>query len=139
LIVLDNSVFIAALFEDEHRVFATQLYRLIMEGEEDVIVPAIFLYEACNVIMNSRRRQRISAKEAQKYLDIIYEFPIGIDSGQEIQHVVNLAEKHGLSTYDASYLEICKREKLPLATLDKALAAAAKREKVVLVTTKALE
>ena len=32
-----------------------------------------------------------------------------------------LAARHGLSAYDASYLELALRLKLPLATLDKAL------------------
>ena len=36
------------------------------------------------------------------------------------------AERHDLSIYDATYLELGLRMRLPLATLDRALAAAAK-------------
>ena len=39
---------------------------------------------------------------------------------------LTLAERHDLSVYDATYLELALRMKLPLATLDRALAAAAK-------------
>ncbi len=35
---------------------------------------------------------------------------------------------HGLSVYDASYLELALREAIPLATLDAELAAAARAE-----------
>ena len=39
---------------------------------------------------------------------------------------LRLAGEHGLSIYDAMYLELAVRMRLPLATLDKALAAAAR-------------
>ena len=37
-----------------------------------------------------------------------------------------LADQHGLSVYDATYLELALRLGLPLATLDRALGAAAR-------------
>jgi predicted nucleic acid-binding protein len=37
-----------------------------------------------------------------------------------------LSKQHGLSVYDAAYLDIALRHRLPLATLDEKLAAAAK-------------
>ena len=39
---------------------------------------------------------------------------------------LGLAHQHGLSVYDAAYLELASRMRLPLATLDRALAAAAR-------------
>ena len=44
-----------------------------------------------------------------------------------------LAERHGLTIYDAAYLEIASRRKIPLATLDRQLRAAARDEKVELL------
>ncbi len=44
-----------------------------------------------------------------------------------------LAEKHGLSFYDAIYLELAKRHGAALATLDNALAGAAADEGLHLV------
>ena len=41
--------------------------------------------------------------------------------------VYELAREHGLSVYDASYLDLALREDLPLATLDRRLAEAARR------------
>jgi len=38
---------------------------------------------------------------------------------------INLARQHGLTEYDATYLELALREGLPLATLDSKLEAAA--------------
>jgi predicted nucleic acid-binding protein len=44
-----------------------------------------------------------------------------------------LAERHRLTAYDAAYLEIASRRKIPLATLDRELQAAASAESVKLL------
>ena len=41
---------------------------------------------------------------------------------------VRLADRHNLTVYDASYLELAQRRRLPLATLDAALGQAARAE-----------
>lgn len=46
---------------------------------------------------------------------------------------VRLAGRHGLSVYDAAYLELAKRRGLPLATLDEPLREAARGEGVALL------
>jgi predicted nucleic acid-binding protein len=46
--------------------------------------------------------------------------------------VLELARKHQLTFYDAAYLELAARERLPLATLDKQLAGAARLEGIIL-------
>ncbi|MDR2844984.1 MAG: type II toxin-antitoxin system VapC family toxin, partial [Puniceicoccales bacterium] len=48
----------------------------------------------------------------------------------------HLAERYQLTIYDAAYLEIAVRRKIPLATLDRALIAAAKSAGVGLFATK---
>ena len=44
-----------------------------------------------------------------------------------LREIVSLAREHGLSTYDASYLDLAMRFDLPIATLDAALVKAAKK------------
>ena len=44
-----------------------------------------------------------------------------------------LAERHGITVYDAAYLEIAVRRKIPLATLDRELSAAARAEEIHLL------
>jgi predicted nucleic acid-binding protein len=44
-----------------------------------------------------------------------------------------LAVDYGLTAYDAVYLELAQRRKLPLATLDDDLRKAAKKAKVKLI------
>ena len=47
--------------------------------------------------------------------------------------VLDLAQRHRLSFYDAAYLELAQREGISLATLDQALARAATAEGVPLI------
>jgi len=44
-----------------------------------------------------------------------------------------LARKHRLTVYQASYLELARRETLPLATLDAVLVRAARAETLSLI------
>jgi predicted nucleic acid-binding protein len=46
---------------------------------------------------------------------------------RSLTDVLNLARRHRLSSYDASYLELALRTGLPLATLDADLAKAARK------------
>ncbi len=56
-------------------------------------------------------------------LNIVTAAPI---SPCEMPHLLKLAHTHGLTAYDAAYLDLALREHLPLAMLDADLAAAAR-------------
>lgn len=49
-------------------------------------------------------------------------------------HILTLAERHGLTAYDSTYLALALETKLPLATLDKRLIDAATLENVPLLS-----
>ena len=134
MIVLDNSFFMAALLENEQNPFAISLYKIVLEGEETVKVPAIFLYEAYNVILSAFRHKRISKTAKNDYLQLIHGFPMQVDNNQPMLDVAEIAAKQGLTIYDAAYLELAKRESLPLATFDNALIIAAKKENISLIS-----
>jgi hypothetical protein len=53
---------------------------------------------------------------------------LGADS-----YVLLLSANHGLSAYDAAYLELALNRDTPLATLDRKLAAAARKEGVTVL------
>lgn len=78
-------------------------------------VPAVCALELTNVFRTTCLRQRQNAEQAQQ--------------------VLALALRFGLSSYDASYLELALRQQLPLATKDADLAAAARVAGVGVVAT----
>jgi len=59
--------------------------------------------------------------------------PIIVDRTPEEVSVRALARRHGLTVYDASYLELAQRSAAPLATLDVTLAQAVQRDNISLI------
>ncbi len=130
--VLDASAAICWASPDEQP--AAALAKAIERG--GAVAPAIWLFEVHNVLHSLRRRKRLSEPDWQAASTALAVMPIEIEPvmRQRMEtDVVKLAQQHGLTIYDASYLELALRRKLPLATLDDALIAAAKKSKVKLV------
>lgn len=132
--VVDGSVALAATLPDERSVrSASLLDRAAIEG---VIAPVVWPLEVANGLLQAQRRGRITEEFRVKRLRDFARLPVLIDpETQRLGWTVisRLASDHGLTVYDASYLELALRSRLPLATFDKALAAAARRERVAVL------
>lgn len=75
-----------------------------------------------------QRTAAITADKVHGFLEDLRSLNIAIDDesvGSTIGDVHRLAVEHGLSGYDAAYLELAIRLGLPLATLDEELGKAA--------------
>lgn len=132
--VLDNSMCLAWCFEDERtpEVLAIR-ERVIKAG---AVVPPLWRYEVANALLMAQRRQRIDAERRTGLLQTLGEFGIEEDQAPEGDPwgaTVQLADLYRLTVYDAAYLELAQRRRLPLATLDKALIGAAHKAGVTIV------
>lgn len=132
--VLDNSVALAWCFEDEQTpAIMGVLDRLVETG---AIVPALWPVEALNGLLTAERRGRITADTRERLAGFLQELPIAIDpemAGRAWSSVAQLSLQHRLTAYDAAYLELATRLRLPLATSDKPLIAAARGAGVALL------
>ena len=82
------------------------------------------------------RRRRITPAYRDASLIDLRALAIAIDRGTNRQAwsaTLRLCDRFGLTPYDAAYLELALRRRLPLATLDGELARAAQAENVPLV------
>lgn len=123
--VLDCSVTISWCFKDECKPDVTKVLYALEEAE--ALVPFIWAYEVCNVLTSAEKKKRISATDSTRFLSILTELPITIDEkGDVMKDILVLARHHGISAYDAAYLELSLRYGIPLATLDKGLITALK-------------
>jgi predicted nucleic acid-binding protein len=121
--VLDASVTIVwAMRDEEHAVAQFALHAL---DTERALVPAIWWYEVRNILLVSERRQRISVADSIQFVKDLGNFPIDLDEVWTQAGLTELARLYSLSVYDAAYLELAIRKRIPLATLDKALRSAA--------------
>ena len=91
-------------------------------------VPSLWPVEVGSVSLAATKRGRLRADEWPVVCASLEALPIEIDP-VSVSRVwgpaLALADQHSLSVYDAMYLELALRLRLPLATLDRALAAAA--------------
>lgn len=124
--VIDNSVVMSWFFSDE----ASDYTRRVLESLADnaAFVPSIWPLEVANVLLSGQRRSRCTEAEAARFVTLLEALPIHIDGrtpDKALHEILQLGREHGLSSYDAAYLELAMREGIPLATQDKALLRAA--------------
>jgi len=124
--VLDGSLALAWYFKDEADPYADALAARFPAAR--ALVPLIWPLEVANALLMGERRQRSTEAQAGKWLSYLRSLPIAVDDETHDRiwnDVLSLARTHGLSAYDAAYLELALRRSLPLATLDDKLKAAA--------------
>ncbi|SRR5579884_2598947 len=107
-------------------------------AEDAAVVPFLWFYEIGNALTVACRR-RITYEQAAEYLARIPGLPVSVDDPDpaSVLALPNVARTYDLTNYDAAYLELAIRRKLPLSTTDRALRRAAGRAGIALVDAKA--
>ena len=84
----------------------------------------------------AHRRKRITLDQVDGFLTRLKALPIDAPRQvpEEILELPALSQKHGLTNYDAAYLALALRLKLPLATTDADLRKAAAVAGVAMVS-----
>jgi predicted nucleic acid-binding protein len=129
--VQDASIVITWAMRDEDHPLADLAFLEIQSGS--AIVPGIWWFEIRNILVLNERRNRISLDDSNQFLLALEQLSIDLDLPPNGTEVVDLSRKYKLSVYDAAYLALAMRERLPLATLDKALQSAAQAAGVPLL------
>ena len=125
-VVVDASTALAWCFPDENSDYADAVL-VALEGKT-IIVPSIWSLEIANAVLVGERTKRLRQPEIQRFTALLEGLLLTQDSqtaGEHIGNVLPLAREHGLSAYDAAYLELSIRYEAPLATLDGKLQTAA--------------
>jgi len=133
-LVLDVSLSCAWCFADEATAESWAILELLQTARAQV--PALWLWETANVLVQAERRGRISPAAIRTFLGLLEALPISVDqpsTASAWHDTLALARSHRLTSYDAAYLELALRRGLPLASRDQALQAAARAEGVPLL------
>jgi len=132
MLVVDCSVLMAWIAPDETSNYARNIQTTIMRHNIPIIVPPLFFLEVMNVLDVMQKRNRVNAEQAENAFLFLQKLPITVDNESILLsstlHVRQLMQQHGLTSYDASYIEVAKRRKISISTLDKALRKAAQAE-----------
>jgi predicted nucleic acid-binding protein len=118
-LVTDASVIAAALFGEGGRAEATAL----LHGRT-LHAPHLLDHEIASVGLKKLRREGLPAAVIAAALQAYARLPIERHA-VDVEALVIIAERYGLTAYDAAYLYVAEQLTAPLATLDDKLAAAA--------------
>ena len=125
--VLDCSVTMSWLFADESHQGAEALREAL--PDDPAVAPALWPVEVANALSTATRRGRVSASDWSLVAQHLESISVEIDPTTlqgALGRALPLADRHGLTVYDAMYLELAARRGLPLATLDRQLAEASR-------------
>jgi predicted nucleic acid-binding protein len=127
--VLDCSVTMAWCFEDEADRYSEAALAALAGSA--AVVPGLWPLEVANVLLVAERRGRLTPEDGRQFLVLLAGLPITVDVAiPDPREILTLARVHRLSAYDAAYLELAVRDRLPLATRDRTLRAAARAARV---------
>jgi predicted nucleic acid-binding protein len=118
--VLDASSAVAWASPDEAP--SPELAAAVASGA--AVAPAVWPYEVQNVLAVLRRRGRLKGEDWEAAADAVRAIRIEIETADRRrveEDVFQIAEVRGLTVYDAAYLELAIRRRIPLATLDDVL------------------
>jgi predicted nucleic acid-binding protein len=126
--VVDCSIAMAWLFHDEATPKTTALLNRL--AIETALVPAWWFIEITNVLAMAERKGRITPIQTDAFIADLGK--LGLERDDEAPNrafttLLPLCRTHRLTSYDAIYLELAIRHRLPLATLDDDLRKAAKK------------
>jgi predicted nucleic acid-binding protein len=134
-LVLDASVSLAWFFDDQA---SDEAFNVLSQvAEQGAIVPSHWALEVANALLLAIRTDRTTSAKRDEFLRLLDDAPIEMDvlihsrAGHE---TLELALEHGLTSYDAAYLELARRRDLPLATRVRRLAKAARASGVTTIT-----
>jgi len=130
--VLDASAALGWILDRPVPSLSTRARSLIAAGATPV-VPALWLQEVSNAIVIAERRGRLTAGQVRTLAADLEDFlqVAEVDSLRLRPSIlIDIAQQTHLTAYDATYLDLALRRRLPLATLDDQLREAARRTQV---------
>jgi predicted nucleic acid-binding protein len=115
--VLDASVAIAWFMGRQATPYTNRLR--LKAKREALHVPALWRLEVVNAIRSLQRRAAISEPAADTAIDLLSSLAFTEHpNAHSMRDTLALARRHGLSSYDATYLALARDLRLPLACSD---------------------
>lgn len=131
--VLDASVTMSWLLGDARpadRKYSETVLDALQDPDRVARVPMTWALEVSNVVARAEAKGFVEEAQSEAFLEMLGGVAIQPDDatfGRALTDTLHLARRYGLSSYDASYLELALRAGLPLATLDADLSKAARK------------
>jgi predicted nucleic acid-binding protein len=130
MIVVDCSYTMAMVMPDE-----TRPHSMPRALEGRLLAPALWPFEVANALRNLVRRGRLIEPDVPTLCARLEAYEIEVQGGGDggVRQRYGVAHTHGLTAYDAAYLDLALQRRCLLATLDARLAEAALRAGVAVL------
>jgi predicted nucleic acid-binding protein len=128
-LVIDASITLSWLLPDEADDDTLGVRGEILTAES-VWVPAHWKLEVANSLWMAERRKRLDSVGVAEAVTLFSQLPVAIDPETNVRagtDTLNMARQHGISVYDAAYLELASRRGAALGSLDRTLRSVAKK------------
>jgi predicted nucleic acid-binding protein len=123
-VVFDCSVTLSWFLKDERTTFTDTAFELLESAE--CWVPFVWRLEFANALLFAERKKRIGREQRLEILDNAAQLHLRTDDVLvDMRALGEIADRRGLTVYDASYLALAVRLGFDLITLDRDLADAA--------------
>lgn len=130
-VVIDASVAVAWFVPSQASGYADRVAR--RTRREALVVPLLWEAEFANVMAVLLRRRVLARHDVASVFAKVGRLDLAVDrDAAPAQELFLIAERHGISAYDAVYLELATRRGIPMATRDARLQRAAKDAGVLL-------
>lgn len=128
-LVVDASIALAWALPDESSAYADAVLAVV--EREGLRVPELWAREIANGLAVAYQRKRITPADEVAFLAALSHLRIEVEEAPAALIVIRdatvAAMRYGLTAYDAAYVDLASRERLPLATLDTAMRKAAEQ------------
>jgi predicted nucleic acid-binding protein len=135
IFVVDASVVLTWCFSDENSALANRVAQMFKQNHT-AIAPSFWPHEVLNALLAGEKRKRISRELGRIFLADLAALPIGLQTSTTddvFTRIQSLSREHGLTPYDAAYLDLAKLNGVPMATLDGDLTRACRKSGVKLI------
>ena len=126
-LVVDASVALAWALPDESSPYADAVLAVV--EQDGLRVPELWARELANGLAVAYLRKRITSADESAFLLALSYLSIDVEESvpavTAVRNGTAAAMRHGLTAYDAAYVDLAVRENLTLATLDTAMRKAA--------------
>lgn len=125
-LVIDASLALTWVLPDEASSHGDALLQRV--ATSGAVVPGLWYHEIANGLLMAQKRGRCTPAQRMAFAEELMQLPIEVESMTArivLDGQIALAERFGLTAYDAAYLDLAMRRGLPLATQDKVMKAAA--------------
>ncbi|GAH49854.1 unnamed protein product [marine sediment metagenome] len=117
MIILDASVILKMIFEEQDTNLVLQLIENHITGKEKMAAPELLYYELANVLAT---KTPLSVKSSSSALTEIFNleietYTLGVE---EFLSSINISYKYKISVYDASYMILAERLNCNFITAD---------------------